>query len=109
MGGFGGFYRFYRRGYKYFIKNKIIYNYFLSERMQRFTVIKKVEGPKKYKLWWGRWGGLLSSYLAQVFVFFEELDGGGGSVRRRNTLHVVGGRQFLSQARFTGRENISKI
>jgi hypothetical protein len=33
--------------------------------------------------------------------------GGGGSVRRRNTLHVVGGRQLLlSQARFMGRENI---
>jgi hypothetical protein len=31
---------------------------------------------------------------------------GGGSVRRRNTLHEVGGRQFLSQARFMGRENI---
>jgi hypothetical protein len=35
---------------------------------------------------------------------------GGGSVRRRNTLHVVGGGQLsLSQARFTGRDIIYKI
>jgi hypothetical protein len=32
---------------------------------------------------------------------------GGGSVRRRNTLHVVGGREYsFSQARFMGREKI---
>jgi hypothetical protein len=31
------------------------------------------------------------AYLFRPFVcFVEELDGGGGSVRRRNTLHVVG-------------------
>jgi hypothetical protein len=45
-------------------------------------------------------------FISYCWVFFvEELGGGGGSVRRRNTLHVVGGRQLsLSQARFTGRE-----
>jgi hypothetical protein len=42
-----------------------------------------------------------------VFVFSVQGCGGGGSVRRRNTLHVVGGRQLLlSQARFMGREKI---
>ena len=50
------------------------------------------------------------SSLLFVHFFVEELDGGGGSVRRRNTLHVVGGptNYNLSQARFMGRENIYK-
>jgi hypothetical protein len=57
----------------------------------------------------GGFRGLLYKQLFFVGFFVEELDGGGGSVRRRNTLHVVGGRQLsLSQARFTGRENILK-
>jgi hypothetical protein len=34
---------------------------------------------------------LLYSVL-HVVLYAEELDGGGGSVRRRNTLHEVGGR-----------------
>jgi hypothetical protein len=93
MGGFMGFYGFYRRGYKYFIKNKIIYKYFITERMQRFTIRKKVEVPKKKKLWWGSGGvyGFLS-FLCVLFLWVQGC-GGGGSVRRRNTLHVVGGRQ----------------
>jgi hypothetical protein len=57
----------------------------------------------------GGFRSLLYKQLLLVGFFVEELDGGGGSVRRRNTLHVVGGRQLsLSQARFTGRENILK-
>jgi hypothetical protein len=51
------------------------------------------------------WVFLDSSYSSVLFVFIQGC-GGGGSVRRRNTLHEVGGRQFLSQARFMGRENI---
>jgi hypothetical protein len=54
---------------------------------------------------WGGMGGLLS-LPATCIVYWIQGCGGGGSVRRRNTLHVVGGRQFLSQARFMGRENI---
>jgi hypothetical protein len=47
-------------------------------------------------------------HLFQSSCFFVgAYFGGGGSVRRRNTLHVVGGRQLsLSQARFMGREKI---
>jgi hypothetical protein len=58
--------------------------------MQRFTLRKKVEGPKN-KIIGGGVGGLLTCLFICIFVFVEELDGGGGSVRRRNTLHVVGG------------------
>jgi hypothetical protein len=47
---------------------------------------------------------LLSSHDFDVVLI--QGCGGGGSVRMRNTLHEVGGRQFLSQARFMGRENI---
>jgi hypothetical protein len=36
---------------------------------------------------------LLYSVL-HVVLYAEELDGGGGSVRRRNTLHEVGGRSL---------------
>jgi hypothetical protein len=36
--------------------------------------------------------GLLSSSNRTIGCGLEELDGGGGSVRRRNTLHEVGGR-----------------
>jgi hypothetical protein len=92
MGGVMGFYRFYRRGYKYFIKNKIIYNYFVSERMQRFTIRKKVEGPKEKKVMEEVMGVLVFSFIFWFVVCIQGC-GGGGSVRRRNTLHVVGGRQ----------------
>jgi hypothetical protein len=37
--------------------------------------------------------------IFSLSVFIEELDGGGGSVRRRNTLHVVGGGQFYCHKR----------
>jgi hypothetical protein len=50
-------------------------------------------------------GGLFALSFTFVVVYNSGVRGG-GSVRRRNTLHEVGGRQFLSQARFTGRENI---
>jgi hypothetical protein len=50
------------------------------------------------------WGGSSSSFHVRIFLYAFQEFGGGGSVRRRNTLHVVGGRQFLSQARFMGRE-----
>jgi hypothetical protein len=54
------------------------------------------------------WGGSCL-IVAKLFVFFAGSGvRGGGSVRMRNTLHEVGGRQLLlSQARFMGRENIS--
>jgi hypothetical protein len=49
-------------------------------------------------------GGLML-YISFWIIETIQGCGGGGSVRRRNTLHVVGGRQLsLSQARFTGRE-----
>jgi hypothetical protein len=52
-------------------------------------------------------GSCFKSASLCVLFFVEPISGGGGSVRRRNTLHVVGGRQLsLSQARFMGRENI---
>jgi hypothetical protein len=71
-------------------------------------VFRKQEkkGNTNKKVMKGLWGVVLLSSFLVVFGL-EELGGGGGSVRRRNTLHVVGGRQLsLSQARFTGRENI---
>ena len=75
---------------------------FISKNKKRWK--KKDKKIKRGGHYGGHYGG---SYFTNKFcaVFVEELDGGGGSVRRRNTLHVVGGRQFkLSQARFMGRE-----
>jgi hypothetical protein len=37
---------------------------------------------------------LICSFIC-IFVFVGAYFGGGGSVRRRNTLHVVGGRQII--------------
>jgi hypothetical protein len=90
MGGFGGVYRFYGRVYRNFINYKIIYKYFLSRRMQRFTCSKKKEKGLTQK---GGVSGLVIISTIHVLRFLEALLGGGGSVRRRNTLHVVGGRQ----------------
>jgi hypothetical protein len=51
--------------------------------------------------------GLIYCLTFHVVCLIIQGCGGGGSVRRRNTLHVVGGREYLfSQARFMGRENI---
>ena len=60
--------------------------------MQRFT-LKIKRGATENKIMGGMVGGLLTYFPICIFVFVEELDGGGGSVRRRNTLHVVGGRE----------------
>jgi hypothetical protein len=53
----------------------------------------------------------MSFDLSYFFVLFVGQGcRGGGSVRMRNTLHEVGGRQLsLSQARFMGRDIIYKI
>jgi hypothetical protein len=70
-----------------------------KEKEKTGNKIKKTKGHYSFE----GIGGVIA--YPSLFGFgLEELDGGGGSVRRRNTLHVVGGRQFLSQARFTGRE-----
>jgi hypothetical protein len=47
------------------------------------------------------------TFVLQFVIIPIQGCGGGGSVRRRNTLHVVGGREYLfSQARFMGRDKI---
>jgi hypothetical protein len=70
---------------------------------------KKSKGSQNKIIIGGRFGGVVCNcpFLCVDFSVFRGA-GGGGSVRRRNTLHVVGGRQFLSQARFTGREKKEK-
>jgi hypothetical protein len=45
------------------------------------------------------WGGLAFRSFLRFEFFAEEPVGGGGSVRRRNTLHVVGGRQCYCHKR----------
>jgi hypothetical protein len=77
MGGFMGFYRFYGRGYRNFIKYKIFYKYFLSERMQRSTVKKKVKGHKKIKVMRG--GGIGCLFCIPLWICFllKSLTGGG--------------------------------
>jgi hypothetical protein len=64
---------------------------------------KKITEKEKEVIIEGGFGGFCCRILS-VHLLRIQGCGGGGSVRRRNTLHVVGGRQFLSQARFTGRE-----
>jgi hypothetical protein len=72
-----GFYRFYGRGYRNFIKYKIFYKYFLSERMQRFTLRKKVEGPKKIKVMRGLGWVLGYSTALCIVVCCSGVRGGG--------------------------------
>jgi hypothetical protein len=40
-------------------------------------------------------GGYVLKFSFMVFLFVVQECGGGGSVRRRNTLHVVGGREYI--------------
>jgi hypothetical protein len=61
--------------------------------MQRFTVTRKVKDPKNKIIMGGREGYGIVDYFIVMSCIIQGC-GGGGSVRRRNTLHVVGGRQL---------------
>jgi hypothetical protein len=72
--------------------------------MQRSTLSKKI---KSTEINIGDGWGLYLFFSLSFVCFLVFRGAGGGSVRRRNTLHEVGGRQLLlSQARFMGREKI---
>jgi hypothetical protein len=71
--------------------------------MQRFTIRKKVEGPKKNKVMGGLWGVVL--VLSSYCCVFCIQGCGGGEVSGGGTLYMKwGADNKLSQARFTGRE-----
>ena len=64
----------------------------LKIKLLRFTIRKKRGTQIKYK-----WGGVIFAVVFNFHVVCMIRSGvrGGGSVRRRNTLHVVGGREFI--------------
>ena len=75
---------------EYFIENKIKFKIFYFITYAEVHV-KKVTEKKGHTIMGSfGFGCCLSN---SCFAFPEELDGGGGSVRRRDTLHVVGGGQ----------------
>jgi hypothetical protein len=105
MGGFMGFYGFYGRGYKIFIK----INYFIKIFYNNTYAEVHNKKKKKKKQLWGGGEGLVLVFILLVLWFLYSGVRGGGSVRRRNTLHEVGGRQCYCHKRgLRGERIISK-
>jgi hypothetical protein len=71
-----------------------------------FSLIKKVQGPKKEKVMGGLGGSLCYILIFVLFVAFRGA-GGGKCPEEEHTTCSGGPTIILSQARFTGRENIS--
>jgi hypothetical protein len=63
--------------------------------MQRFYVKKKSRRSQIKINYGGGYGGLVVFIPTCWDVLLIQGCGGGGSVRRRNTLHLVGGRQII--------------
>jgi hypothetical protein len=94
LGVFDGFIGFIGRYKINFIKLWKVIKLFYNRTYAEVHYKKKSKGSQKIKVMGGV-GGSCGFHLHLLECFIGQECRGGGSVRRRNTLYVVGGRQII--------------